>query len=197
MHRTLRRGRREGVREAGHAVVRERHSRRTGERAGAARRRGTRAAVIAVAASLAAVAAGCGGDGGTKPTPRLVGDYVLLTYDGRNLPAVVASGLSGSETLLSARLEIDGATGRDIKERRRSFLGSPQTTVVDTVALDVTLRSDHSLLLRPTGADAAIASDTATLADGIVENGIMTLRTRSGPSVPAGLPATLVYSRQR
>jgi len=173
-------------------VVGGRHTRWAGRRAAAA------LAVLGAAASAAACGNGDGdGDGGTKPVPKLVGDYALLTYDGHTLPAIVASGLSGSETLLSARLEIDGAAARDIKERRRSVIGSPQTTTVDTVALDVTRRSDDVLLLRPTGASAAIASDTATLAAGVVENGILTLRTRSGPTVPAGLRATLVYGRER
>ena len=147
-------------------------------------------------AVVAGAALACGGGSTDSKATAITGDYVLLTVDGANVPTEVASGLSGSETLLSARLEILGATARDIKQRRRNFAGSPVATVTDTTEVQVTRRDDRTLLLRATSLPT-VQPDTATLAEGIVPNGLLTWRTRSAPTNPSGLNATLVYSRQR
>ena len=151
--------------------------------------------VRAIPVSVLALAAACGG--GTEPKTRSVGgDYVLATVDGANVPTEVASGLGASETLISGRVEFEADSARDIKERRRTSLGQPTTTITDTVWLKVQRVGDHTLLLVPTYAPS-LQPDTATLADGVVENGVLTVRTRSAPSTFSSFRKTLVYQRQR
>lgn len=135
---------------------------------------------------------GCGGGGTDSRTAALDGDYALLTVDGANLPAVVQAGLV-SEMLLSARLEIRGTAVRDIKERRLS--NAPSATL-DTADLTLVRVDDRTFLTRPSALPAA-QPDTASLADGVVPNGLLTMRTRSAPSNPSGTRKTLVYARQR
>ena len=164
------------------------------------RARSPRACLATLLLSLltagAIACSGSEGDGDVGPLPAITGDYALLTVDGANLPVIVASGLSGSETLLSARLELLGGTARDIKQRRRAFSGSPVTTVTDTVEVQVTRLNERTLLVRAPGLPN-VAPDTATLADGVVENGLLTWRTRSAPTNPSGLNSTLVFGRER
>lgn len=126
--------------------------------------------------------------------PDLVGNFNLLTYNGANLPTVVIVALGYTETLLSARMELLGKTARDIKERRIED-GSGTRTIVDTVDLSVGRLDNATLLLRPSDAPT-LQPDTAVVADGVVKEGILTVRTRNGPIQPAGVRATLVYGRQ-
>ena len=142
-----------------------------------------------------ALLAGCGGATDSRTLP-VDGVYVLLSVDGRNLPTIVASGLSGSETLLSARLEIAGASARDIKERRQSYTGSPVAIVVDTVQLSLARKDDHTLLMTPTDFPT-LQPDTASFSDGVVANGALSVRTRSAPTNFSSLRQTLLYSRQQ
>ena len=142
-----------------------------------------------------ALLAGCGGATDSR-TLSVDGDYVLLSVDGQNLPAVVSSSWAGSETLLSARLEIASTSARDIKERRQSYTGSPVTIVVDTVQLSLARKDDHTLLMTPTDFPG-LQPDTASFSDGVVANGTLSVRTRSAPTNFSSLRQTLLYSRQR
>lgn len=159
-----------------------------------------RSARLVAASLLVALAlvlgAGCGGGGTDSKLASLDGEYVLLSVDGRNLPTVVASGLGATETLLSARLEIDGASALDIKERRQSVSGSPTTVTLDTVPLALARRDERTLLLTPKDFPN-LQPDTASFADGVVANGSLSVRTRSAPSNFSSLRQTLLYARQR
>ena len=151
--------------------------------------------VRALPLSLITLAAACGG--GTDSKTRSVGgDYVLTAVDGENVPTEVASGLGATESLISGRMEFVADSARDIKERRRSTFGQPTTTITDTVWLKVTRVSERTLLLRPTYAPT-LQPDTATLADGVAEDALLSVRTRSAPSTFSAFRRTLSYSRQR
>jgi hypothetical protein len=161
-----------------------------------ATRAGLATLVVVLLAAGVIACSGAEGDGGVGPLPMITGDYALLTVDGANVPTVVFETTFGSETLLSARLEIVGATARDIKQRRSNFFGAPVTITTDTVELLVTRRDERTLLLRA-GDLPTVRPDTATLADGVVENGLLTWRTRNAPTSGSPVVQTLVYGRER
>ena len=139
------------------------------------------------------LASACGGGGGTdSKTPSIDGDYVLLTVNGTSPPVVVQSGLVG-ETLLSARLEISGTGVRDIKQRRKT--NSP-TVTTDTAILKLSRIGERTFLTRPSDQPTA-EPDTATVADGLVPNALLTWRTHSAASNPSAFRSSLVYTIQK
>lgn len=146
--------------------------------------------VRAIPLALAVATTACGG-GTDSRTPSIDGNYLLLTVDGANPPVVVQSGLVG-EILLAARLEIHGTTVRDIKQRRKT--NSP-TIVTDTAILTLSRVSDRTILTRPSD-QPGVVPDTGTIADGVVPYALLTLRTRSAASNPAGIRSSLVYTIQ-
>jgi len=158
-------------------------------------RRGLLALCCAIAAAGVAITA-CRVEKATDNTtlPDVVGNFNLLTYNGANLPTVVISALGYQETLLSARMELLGKTARDIKERRIQQ-SSGTTTVTDTVLLAVGRYNQVTLLLRPADAPT-LQPDTAVVADGVVKEGLLSVRTRSAATQPTAMRATLVYGRQ-
>ena len=148
--------------------------------------------VRALPLALALLTTACGGGGTDSKTQSIDGDYILLTVDGQNLPAIVQSGLV-SELLVGATLEIRGSGARDIKQRRKS--NSP-TIVTDTTLLSLTRVTDRTVLTRRSDQPAAVP-DTATIADGVVPYALLTLRTRSAPSNTSVLRSSLVYTLQK
>jgi hypothetical protein len=149
--------------------------------------------VRAIPLALVFLATACGGGTDSK-TPSIDGDYVLLTVDGRNPPTAVTPPTALiAEILLSARFEIRGTAVRDIKERRKS---NSATVTVDTMLLTLSRIGDRTLLTRASDAPTAVP-DTATIADGVVPNALLTLRTRSAPSSSSAVRMTLVYTLQK
>lgn len=141
---------------------------------------------------LLVLTSACGGGGTDSKTPSIDGDYVLLTVDGTSPPVLVQSGLVG-ESLLGARLEVRGSGVRDIKQRRKT--NSP-TVTTDTAILTMSRIGERTFLTRPSDRPTA-APDTATIADGLVPNALLTWRTHSAPTNPSAFRASLVYTVQK